>query len=336
MKILLFSDLHARKLYRNLSSEEVLQDIINVIHEIQVIAKNNKVEAIIFLGDLFDRKGSVSVELLDRIYKALRPFADNHFIMIQGNHDISGRYSILEPFKELGEAIDYPCVFDLGGKKFFAYPHYDGDYLYEEADVMIGHLALAEGVLGDTDIKLKKELSIKEIEDFYDLILLGHYHKFQKIREKTWYIGSALQLSFGEAGQKKYCVILDTDDLSLEWIELTSARQYIIMVFANQPEMTQDEMKGYFDSEQEILSHAIVKIILAENQVIDNSWIPEGTEYFIERFSHRDTKTRLSNSNLKNMNGMMKEYIKISNSPLDHDKLLELGKEIITRAKDIE
>lgn len=335
MKILLFSDLHARKIYRNLSSEGVLQDIVNTIHEIEVVAKTNKVEAVIFLGDLFDRKGSVSVELLDRIYKALRPFAYRDITMLQGNHDVSGKYSILEPFRELGGVIDYPCTFDLGGIKFFAYPHYDGDYLYEEADVMIGHLALAEGVLGDTDIKLKKELSIKEIEEFYDLILLGHYHKHQRVRKKTWYIGSALQLSFGETGQSKYCVILDTEDLSLDWIELTSARQYIIMDLTQRSEMDQDEIKRYFELEEKALSHAIVKIILNENQVIDSSWIPEGTEYFIEKSSYRDTKTRLSSSNLKDMNGMMKEYIDLSKTPLDHDKLFELGQGIITKAKEI-
>jgi DNA repair exonuclease SbcCD nuclease subunit len=63
----------------------------------------------------------------------------------------------------------------------------------------------------------------------WDKVFLGHYHAEQKLNEKVEYVGSPLQLSFGEAFQKKHIIIFDTYDLSTEYIENTFSPKHFII-----------------------------------------------------------------------------------------------------------
>lgn len=324
MKILFFADLHARKNYRNLSTKGVLNDILLTIEELGKIASRNKVKTIFSLGDLFHKVGTVSVELLARIYSAFRDLERKGFELyfLVGNHDLSGEYTVLEPFEELGHVIKKPTQLVFDQKTFFIYPFTKGTYMWEEADVFLGHLALAEGSLDATDVKLKEEVSVKELKGLYKIGLLGHYHDHQTIG-KFWYIGSALQLSFAEADQEKYCVILNTTDLSLDWKLLKKARTYKVIDLEENPKL-----------DLASLNNSIVKFQVPEDwdEVFFGAEFPKGCEYFIERKSSaRKIEVRLESDLAEDE--LVERFLELTKTSLSKEELKALGLGIIAESK---
>lgn len=315
MKILFFADLHARKVYRNLSSKGILKDSLDTISEIEGIAKKEGVSTIFCLGDLFHKTGTVSIELLSKVFSAFRELKHFNLYFLLGNHDLSGDYSVLECFKELGEVIEDSTTLELGGRTFYCYPFTKGTFLWKKADVLLGHFALAEGELDATDVKLKQETSIKEISSLYKLGLLGHYHQNQKIGN-FYYVGSSLQLSFAEAGQKKFCVILDTEDLKLKWVSLKKARKYRVI-----------------DLEKETDGHSfrpgkeIIKFLVPHDKDISKmrANIPRANfEYFIERKpGGKKIEKRLESS--LNTEELIEKFLELSDTKLNKAKLKKLA-----------
>lgn len=317
MKILFFADLHARKVYRSISSG-FLDDVLLTISEIKEIADQEGVETIICLGDLFHRINNISIELLTKIYSAFRDLRTFKLIFLTGNHDISQGCSILEIFKSLGSVYERPGMFKIEDKTFFCFPYTTGEYFWEEADVFLGHLSIAEGQLDSTDIKLKDELSIDQICSFFTLGLMGHYHKRQRIKN-FHYVGSALQLSFGEAGQKKFCAILDTKDLSLKWRELTKARKYLVISLPSEkiPDWS-------------ILEKYIVKFVLereeAQDLLVD---IPEKIFYFVEMaYSAKSLVSRIASNTFDDAE-LVRKFVDVAETDLDKEHLIEMGDYII-------
>jgi predicted phosphodiesterase len=63
--------------------------------------------------------------------------------------------------------------------------------------------------------------------DAYDIVLLGHVHNHQcLIKDKAWYVGSPFQQDFGEAGQRKWVAVLDTDKMNVEFVNVTGFPEY--------------------------------------------------------------------------------------------------------------
>lgn len=65
----------------------------------------------------------------------------------------------------------------------------------------------------------------KESFEFADAILLGHIHKPQS-KGNIHYVGSPFQQNFGESHEKKRVAIVNTYDLSIEWIPLPGFPEY--------------------------------------------------------------------------------------------------------------
>jgi DNA repair exonuclease SbcCD nuclease subunit len=65
--------------------------------------------------------------------------------------------------------------------------------------------------------------------DAWDRTILGHYHGAQQLNEKVEYIGSPLQLSFGEAFQKKHVMIFDLDTHKKTYVENSFSPDHLIV-----------------------------------------------------------------------------------------------------------
>lgn len=76
-KWVIFSDLHVKG-----SSIDACEEVLAEVHAAAV----RRNAGIIFLGDFWHVRGSLSVELLNRVLKALRLW-QQPVIMIPGNHD---------------------------------------------------------------------------------------------------------------------------------------------------------------------------------------------------------------------------------------------------------
>ena len=86
----IFSDLHVKS-----GSIEVCEEVLDRVHQ----AALDRNAGIVFLGDFWHVRGSLSVDLLNRVLKALRKWTQP-VIMIPGNHDqvtLGGKVHALEP-----------------------------------------------------------------------------------------------------------------------------------------------------------------------------------------------------------------------------------------------
>jgi DNA repair exonuclease SbcCD nuclease subunit len=66
----------------------------------------------------------------------------------------------------------------------------------------------------------------------WDQVFLGHYHAEQKLDYNVEYIGSPLQLNFGEAFQHKHIIVYDTETGEKEYIRNTFSPQHFIVPIA--------------------------------------------------------------------------------------------------------
>lgn len=73
----IFSDLHVKS-----ASMDVCEQVLDRVHQ----AAAERGAGVIFLGDFWHVRGSLSVELLNRVLKSLRKWTQP-VIMIPGNHD---------------------------------------------------------------------------------------------------------------------------------------------------------------------------------------------------------------------------------------------------------
>ena len=136
------------------------------------------------------------------------------FYVIDGNHDLSGKgESVVSALRPLEN------IWNLHWIRFDQTKHLEDDdilfvpYSYDlpnvikknKAKILISHFGLSEGML-NSGMSIISDISLKDLRNKYDLVLLGHYNKPQEIIESNfslYYVGSPIQLDWGEKGDEK-------------------------------------------------------------------------------------------------------------------------------------
>ena len=80
----------------------------------------------------------------------------------------------------------------------------------------------------------------------YKHAYFGHYHGAQKLAKNVEYIGSPLQLSFGEAGEEKHIIILDTNKNSQEYIVNDFSPKHFYIDEENLDSYSREELEKSF------------------------------------------------------------------------------------------
>jgi hypothetical protein len=68
----------------------------------------------------------------------------------------------------------------------------------------------------------------KVFED-WSMTLLGHYHSAQHFSKTGEYLGSPLELTYGDAFQKKHVLILDLDTMEKKYVQNTFSPKHLIL-----------------------------------------------------------------------------------------------------------
>jgi DNA repair exonuclease SbcCD nuclease subunit len=251
MKALVFSDLH---LHSHKGSIDRLQDCLQTLNWVFETAEAKGAKYIFFLGDLFHEQGKIDVLTYLRTFEVfmqhmLDDAKDIDVYLLVGNHDMyhKQRWDVnsVKPLTAIPRVhlIDKPCTVEIGGRTIDWLPHVDNPIKFLDSltgkSLLLGHLAVDGatlntfyGVKSDVIVEYDNDMSRVSANIFQDwqLVLLGHYHGQQRLcNKKLEYVGSPLQLSFGEAFQTKHIVLLDLDTLSCEYIQNDfSPKHYII------------------------------------------------------------------------------------------------------------
>lgn len=204
-------------------------------------------DGFLWLGDVFDharptyRTFSKVLVGLKRLREAGLPG-----VAISGNHDtprVRGTGSPYAALEEVFEGVTFAWAMearsvDLAGVRIHAVPQTlsVADFRTElerasaqassdAVNLLLAHVALTSLPAGAyPDIN---ELEIEEgaFDKRFDLVLLGHYHAFQKASRRTWYAGATDTFSYADSPQTpKGVVVLDTEAGTVEHVENPNTR----------------------------------------------------------------------------------------------------------------
>ena len=249
MRFLHLSDLHLGKRVNEFS---MLEDQAYILKEILNIIDEQKVEAVLIAGDIYDKviPSAEAVRLLDDFLTRIAA-RELPVFLISGNHDsaeriafgsrlMSSRQIYLSPVFEsdvepvtisdrYGEINIYMLPFVKPSLVKRVYPEEEIITYQDAVNAAVQHMQI------DTDKRNillahqfvtgaarcdSEELSVGGVDDVdvsvfdgFDYVALGHLHGPQKIgKETVRYSGTPLKYSFSEANQKKAAVIVDVEE----------------------------------------------------------------------------------------------------------------------------
>jgi len=183
--------------------------------------KKNNITKMVQLGDITHEKKSLTKVTQANIQKYfIDPIIDNGYelISIVGNHDIPftnhNNFSSQSILFENVESDQIAIVDDIYNDKTIGISAcgWNKDFNQCDQSILTGHFDIigAEMAKGITAIK---GYDVKDFEKF-DIVFSGHYHRHSTIKNIV-YVGTPLDLSFGENDVDHGFVVLDT--LTQEW-----------------------------------------------------------------------------------------------------------------------
>lgn len=218
MQFIFIADLHlsnySRDKIENTSNlPERLHSIITSLEGVIEYCNSKKITTIIIGGDVLHGKSIIFTMAQSIMLDFFRKHLHIKFIIIDGNHDLSGKGS--DAVSALKSLDNEPNINRI--KESF-YKDTENDILYvpysmdmvniiknNSAKILISHLGLNEGVL-NSGISLIADIGMNDLIGKYEIVLLGHYHKPQQIineKIKIYYVGSPVQLDWGEKNEEK-------------------------------------------------------------------------------------------------------------------------------------
>ena len=352
-KALVFSDLH---IHAHKGRIDRLEDCLEVLRWVFDQSKEHKCEYILFLGDIFHDRAKIDVlvyqETFETIVKHMKD-NDQQMYLLVGNHDMYHRerwdVTSVKPFNAISNVhiVDEPSTIEIGGRKIDFMPHTENPIkdleelkkgrTKEETTLLLGHMAVngailntMYGTMADVIVEYDTGMIPVDVDIFnaWDRTFLGHYHGAQKLNEKAEYIGSPLQLSFGEAFQKKHIAVLDLKDLKTEYIENTFSPKHYIL---DKSELEDYDLKGSFtriECSGEVSNQDIIDIKLD----LMNKDVASVTFNNKERKKEKDEEEiQEARAILYKQGEMLEKWLQEAKIPegLDKTKLLEIGKKII-------
>lgn len=209
---------------RNRIEEMVYSGFEQVIEKIVSL----RPDAVVHAGDVFHHVHP-KIRPLFVFQKGLMRLMEEGIpvIIISGNHDAPKSYSLTSPFRlfeglrdvHIAQRYQYEGV-EVGDHFFHCIPFCiePQDYLAEfekirrtGRDVLVMH-GLVESLQNRKMRSVgEHELSDSFLKSDFDYIALGHFHGQVQLSRNAWYSGSVEYFNFGEAGDEKGMLLVDTE-----------------------------------------------------------------------------------------------------------------------------
>lgn len=250
MKFAFIADIHLSRygqdsIHSESNLPERLHMLKNTLYQIANYCVENEINQIVIGGDILHGKSviyAIAQKVMLRFFRKYKK--DIEFTVIDGNHDVSGKGS--DAVSALESLASEPNVCWIGMKdrketigNIFFVPHSKDmvDIIRNsQEDILISHFGLNEGKL-NSGISIVSDIGLKDLRGKYKLVLLGHYHKPQEIIENemsVYYVGSPIQLDWGEKEDEKRFLVVDTSDLSVKSIPTTGYSKHIELKITNE------------------------------------------------------------------------------------------------------
>ncbi len=230
MKYVLIADLHCGLKDYSMLVDGIPEHLYFPLLNLRNAAKLAKKEKAILIvaGDIMHSKTLLHQQVLTEVYETIKEVSNEvESYWLLGNHDFhiinSKVYSYL-----MGYNIELATPNDPIRKHDFALVSYsDKETLietiknleFEGLKLIVSHFGIEEADLSSSSNYKTGEFSVKDFSSMKDMwIMLGHYHKPQKLTDRMYYIGSPTITRLSEIGEEKRILLLDTDTNKLESI----------------------------------------------------------------------------------------------------------------------
>ncbi len=347
-KILLFSDLH---LHQHKRSVNRLHDCLKALEWVFDVAEEKQIDDIVFGGDLFQDRQKIDIITYHLTFEVISKRCKKvNLWLLLGNHDLwyhdKWDISSVKPMSAINNVhvIDKPCTLEISRNyiDFLPYTTNPIDHLNylrkSKGRTLVAHLAVDGAQLNtlhDTrsDVILEHDGEMVKVDasvfDGWDQVWLGHYHGYQKIAPNVEYIGSTLQLNFGEAFQHKYVIIHDLETGDKEYVKNTFSPQHFII-----PESDVDkyEIKNNFIR---LTVEDMGKAGLADVRKKVSSLAPTSLEIMPVKKEESEHLIEDAKAILYKEDEMLEKYVDQVETNLKKDLLLEIGKKICLTPTDV-
>lgn len=295
-------------------------------------AKKIGAKSVLFGGDWFHSRRKISVPVLhisEATLKAIRAMGLDVYALL-GNHDLSldGRANSIfgQPFTNV---FSQPDVYEIDGWKVGIIPWTDNPddvakVLRKKADFYAGHFGVEGARVGPSDFEMPGHIDEKTLKLTNNPVLLGHYHKPQAIEgTSAMYVGSPLQLSWGEAGENKRFLVVSAGSrtVRVSSVDLPEFPRFERVAEADLDKCRPQDFVEVIVRRAEDVKRARNKVRLTRGEAGANIVVLE---------DGGDEAPRVDLSGL-NVRDQLRRYLKHAGVPkgMDREELLKLGLELV-------
>lgn len=342
MKFAFIADIHLSRYGQDKIEDETnlperLHSIKSALYEVAMYCKQMGIGIIVIGGDTLHGKSVIYAIAQEIMIQFFEDFNSHiHFYVIDGNHDLSGKgddvISALRPLENIHRVhwIKYSDTYRLSPEDilFVPYSRQLPDIIKKnKARILISHFGLSEGLL-NSGMSIVSDVSMRDLKGRYELVLLGHYHKPQEIIKDgvtLYYVGSPIQLDWGERDDVKRFLVVDTDTLQVDSIPISSYKKHI------QVEITSDNVADAIKIARDAQAAGDhVKVIMKDK--VDLSDI-KGEFNVIDK-TERDITDRGITSNMSTED-KLKKYLEIKEIPEEqHEMYMEFAMRMIRKGDE--
>ena len=348
-QFLIFSDIHIFAHKRKL---ERLEDCLSVLDWVFDTARKYNIKNILFGGDFFHDRQKIEVYTYQRAFEALSKNLTNnpaHLWLLLGNHDLwfneKTSISSVIPLSALPNIhiIDKPSrlIIDNIPWDFVPFTHDPISSVQElkvlpgKADFCLGHIALDGAQLhGDTlsEVAVEHDGDMVKVSSnlfsHYKQAFFGHYHAAQILDDVCEYVGSPLQLSFGEAGQTKNILLFDTDNLKKTYIPNDFSPKHLVI--RNPKDLKKHDLQKNF-VKLWVDDLGATNIIQLRKEILENA-APGSLEIKQAKKITEEHVIQDAKAILFQEDAMMTRYVdEVGTNGLDRELLLTIGKTICSK-----
>jgi DNA repair exonuclease SbcCD nuclease subunit len=253
MKLAIFSDLHVHDWQEFSVDRSRLHHGISVLKQIRKYCLKHNVDAVLFGGDLFHKRGVLYTLPYNLMVEELAEWRRNKLPLYAnvGNHDAADRLAKVHALTALasagllftvGESGWANWTLDRGKVDITAIAYCsEANELRRRTDAALedrAKLGNADAAIGlfhhgfkGARVGTSLEYMVKEDADAdayaseFMVMFSGHYHAHQEIGSQgnAWYVGSPMEFVRGETSPKGF-LVLDTDEAEIERIDIDLPR----------------------------------------------------------------------------------------------------------------
>ena len=319
MKIILTGDFHVKKgITTNI--------ILDYLDYLKIYCKENNINHIYIMGDIFDKSSNIKNEAFVPLFMKFLQMKEEGitFVFILGNHDIYSvnNDSIVETFSPLGHVVkEAEYLPNRSDYSFLPYTKKEED-IQNHPGILFTHIPIADFNFDNAYHSTEKHAFEKALFSEYSIVFTGHFHRFQAQRNIV-YVGSPIQLNFGEIGIEKGFVVLDSIKESWEFMPYTNAPTYT--------KIDIKDFKGFDPTNKFVgvnIDEKIENFIKLRKILIDRGAIE--VRPFFEKKEEIVLNEKKKIKNTSSTKEIIKEYIgKVQEKGIDNNRLLKIFDKVL-------